>query len=133
MAYCTVGWETPLVCKRLTVKSHLRSLKIVILNECLAPSKLRKLLYNYNGTIIYVTTEDTIPLQMKFLRLRNMKYLLLLVKERSTESIQIFLKKLKIIRLLSSSKKELGTILLSFKKLKKVWVLFYFYLGSVFC
>ena len=66
----------------------------MILNECLAPSKLRKLLYNYNGTIIYVTTEDTIPLQMKFLRLRNMKYLLLLVKERSTESIQIFFKKI---------------------------------------
>ena len=73
-----------------------------MLNDSLAPSKLRKLLFNYNGTMIYVTIEDTISLQMKFLRLRNIKYLLLLVTERSTESIQIFKKDLKIILLLSS-------------------------------
>ena len=130
MAYCAVGWETPLVCKRLTVKSHLRSLKIVILNECLAPSKLRKLLYNYNRTIIYVTTEDTIPLQMKFLRLRNIKYLC----EGKVYWINSnFLKKIGNHTVTKLLKKELGTILLSFKMLKKVWVLFYFYLGSVFC
>ena len=73
-----------------------------MLNDSLAPSKLRKLLFNYNGTMIYVTIEDTVSLQMKFLRLRNIKYLLLLVTERSTESIQIFKKDLKIILLLSS-------------------------------
>ena len=47
----------------------------MILDECLVPSKLRTLLFNYNGTITYITIEDTSSLQMKFLRLRNMKYL----------------------------------------------------------
>ena len=66
-----------------------------------------------------LTTEDTISLEMKFLRLRNMKYLLLLAKERSTESIQIFFKKIENHTVTKLLKKELGTILLSFKKLKK--------------
>ena len=96
-----MGWETPLVCKRLSVKSHLGSLKVVILNESPAPLKLRKLLFNSNGTIIQVTTEDIISLRLKFFRLTNMQYLLLLVKENSAESIQILEKDLKIIGLLS--------------------------------
>ena len=46
MPYCTMNWETPLVCKRLAVKTCLWSVKVVILNKCWASSKLTKLLFN---------------------------------------------------------------------------------------
>ena len=59
-----MNWETPFVCKRLAVKNCLLSLKVVILNKSRASSKLTKLLFNYNGTIIQVTFEDIISLRL---------------------------------------------------------------------